>query len=169
MPTTDYNAIVDLGVREPADEILDALADYHPALIGGRRGTIVAIITLPAENLRQATLTALAVTTAAIGREPFGVHVMTTADFDAYWAGDGEEISVQEAAQILGVTASAVRQRLSAGTLPGTRKGRDWRLPRQAIEQLEAGKFKPFTQADVEGMVTGKSARRKDARALPAG
>ena len=83
MPITEYNAVVDLGLDTAPDDILDALLDYHPALARSPRGTVVAIITLSAESLRQATITALAVCERATGREVCAVEVMTTADFDA--------------------------------------------------------------------------------------
>ena len=84
MPTTEYNALVDLGLDGvPDDDLLDALIDYHPAIARSTRGTLEAIITLPAESLRQAVVTALAVCQHATGREPRAVEVMTTADFDA--------------------------------------------------------------------------------------
>ena len=84
MPTTHYNALADLGLDGvPGDDLVDALIDYHPAIARSTRGTLEAIITLPAESLRQAALTALAVCEHATGREPRAVQVMTTEDFDA--------------------------------------------------------------------------------------
>ena len=135
--STDYNAIVDLGIPgEPADELLAPLAVFHAVAAASRRGTVEVILTLPAESLRQAVTTALAVCQAASGREPVAVHVLTTADFDAgLWLTPGsDELSVAEAAELLGVTPSAVRQRLANRTLAGWRAGRDWRVPRAAVE-----------------------------------
>lgn len=88
MPTTEYNAVVDLGVDldpEAVDALLDALADYHSAMSVSPGGAVEAIITFPAETLRQAIATALAVCAAAAGREPkaVAVAVMTTREFDA--------------------------------------------------------------------------------------
>lgn len=86
MTTTEYNAVVDLGLTietDPDDVIIDALIDYHPALARSVQGTLEAIITVPAESLRQATITALAVCQSATGREARAVQVMTTADFEA--------------------------------------------------------------------------------------
>ncbi|WP_225753181.1 helix-turn-helix domain-containing protein [Actinotalea sp. Marseille-Q4924] len=53
-----------------------------------------------------------------------------------YWLGVVETLSIQEAAELLGVTASAVLQRVSSGSLPGRRVDRDWRLLRPASKRL---------------------------------
>lgn len=136
METTSYNAIVDIGVTTPDDAILDALTGYHAVLSSTAHGTLEVVITLPAEDLRQAATTALAVVAQAIGRSPRAIHVLTTEDYDAGLGTslEPETVSVNEAALILGVTPSAVRQRLALGTLPGRRVGRDWRVPRLALD-----------------------------------
>jgi excisionase family DNA binding protein len=45
-------------------------------------------------------------------------------------------ISVQDAAARLGVSADAVRKRISAGSLPAERRGRDWWVDRRFVDQL---------------------------------
>ncbi len=140
--STMYNAVIDVGRVEPLDEYLDQLDGYHAVLAGTPAGTLEVIISLPAESLRQAATTALAVVEAA-GLTPRTLDVLTSEDFDARHADDdGETISVAEAAELLGVTPSAVRQRLGSGSLPGRRVGRDWRLPKAGVEQLAAGQFR---------------------------
>lgn len=134
MTLTLYNAVIDVGRAEPRDEYLEALAEHSPVLAAAPRGTLEVVLSLPASSLRQAVVTALALVEAA-GLTPRSIEVLTSEDFDARSADDGATISVAEAAELLGVTASAVRQRLGAGTLPGRRIGRDWRLPRAAIER----------------------------------
>ena len=83
---TSFNAIVELDTTlgsDADDAIMDALLDYHPALASTSWGTVDAIITFPAESLRQAASTALAVVSAAApGVTVRSVQVMTTADFD---------------------------------------------------------------------------------------
>lgn len=138
MSTTSFNAVIDVGrIDVDASALLDDLAEYHTVLAGTPRGTVEVVMTLPAESLRQAASTALALIAAA-GHEPRTILVMTTDDFDIRNGLDPvpEDISVAQAAELLGVTPSAVRQRLAAGTLPGRRVGRDWRLPRADIEAL---------------------------------
>ncbi len=138
---TSFNAIVELDTSlgtDADDAIIDALIDYHPALAATPWGTVDAIITLPGEHLRQATTTALAVVSAAApGVHVRSVRVMTTTDFDVrngLEPDPADAVGVPEAARILGTSPQAVRQRLAAGSLPGTREGRDWRIPRVALE-----------------------------------
>lgn len=45
-------------------------------------------------------------------------------------------ISVQEAAQRLGVSADALRKRIADGTLPAHRRGRQWWLDARSVERL---------------------------------
>jgi excisionase family DNA binding protein len=49
---------------------------------------------------------------------------------------DRSPMSVQEAAARLGVTADAVRKRISAGGLSAERHGRDWWVDRRSVERL---------------------------------
>ncbi|GAA4627239.1 helix-turn-helix domain-containing protein [Cellulomonas oligotrophica] len=140
--STSFNAVVDVGrvdVENDADAILKALAGYHAVLAGTRRGTVEAIVTLPAETLAQAATTALAVVAAA-GGTPQSLQVMTTEEFDrrAGLAEDDEDLSVPQAAKRLRVTQQAIRQRLASGSLPGRRVGRDWRIPAAAVERVAA-------------------------------
>jgi len=136
--STDFNAVVDVGRVDPEAFDLDAFAAHSGVLAGSPLGTAEVILTLPAESLGQAAITALALVTAA-GYTPRAVRVMTAAAFDAEYGLDpADTISVTQAAAALGVTTSAVRQRLGSGSLPGSRDGRDWRLPRIAIEREAA-------------------------------
>ncbi|WP_149204612.1 helix-turn-helix domain-containing protein [Actinotalea subterranea] len=129
--TTDYNVIADLGRITPDSVDLDRLADYH-AVLGASplNDHVELIVTLPAASLRQAVSTALTVIEAQLGFEPFIVRAMPTAAFDQGFdvLDATRAISASEAAALLGVTASAVRQRLATGSLAGGRDGRDWRV-----------------------------------------
>jgi excisionase family DNA binding protein len=49
-----------------------------------------------------------------------------------------EELTSEEAAELLGVTASRVRQLLRSGVLPGGRIGRHWLLPRSESRRMGA-------------------------------
>lgn len=136
--TTEYNALIDIGSAKPDDVDLDAFAQHHGVLAGTPYGTLEVILTVPAETLQQAAVTALALVAAA-GHQPQALRVMTTDAFDnGYAQPEPQTFSVAEAAQVLGVTPSAVRQRLAGGSLPGRRDGRDWRIPRAAVDRLIA-------------------------------
>ena len=49
--------------------------------------------------------------------------------------GDSDLISVREAAERLGLTPVAVRRQISAGSLPATKRGRDWWIDRRRVER----------------------------------
>lgn len=129
----EYNARIEYQTREDIDDrLLDALADYHPATGRAPRGWVEAIITLPAENLRQAATTALAVAEAAHVAPLLAVEVLPTAEFDARHGLTPlpDLVSVTEAALLLGVSRQAVLQRLERGTLAGSKVGDTWVVQR---------------------------------------
>jgi excisionase family DNA binding protein len=133
----EYNAIIELDTTDPEAVDLEALAAHHGTLTESGWRTIEAIITTPADSLLQATATALAVVAVASRAAVRSVQVMSTEDFDRRWPltplPSWDTVSVKEAANLLGVSQQAVRQRLDRGTLPGERLGRDWRIPRDAV------------------------------------
>jgi len=134
---TDFNARLDYATRDEHahEQLVDAFSDYHPATGTTDLGNVGVHITFPAASLAQATTTALALAARYAGAQLLALEVMPTSEFDARVDADprGGEISVAEAAELLGVTPSAVRQRLATGSLPGARVGRDWRIPRAAL------------------------------------
>jgi excisionase family DNA binding protein len=138
---TDYNARIEYATRDgDDDDLIDALAGYHPAIARAPRGWVEAIITLPAETLRQATTTALAIAEVAgraalAGAEVLALEVLPTDEFDARngLAPMPALMSVTEAAAELGVSRQAVLQRLEAGSLPGTKVGNAWVVQAAAV------------------------------------
>jgi excisionase family DNA binding protein len=146
---TEYNARIEYRTRESVDDhLLTELAPYHPATGRSLGGWVEVTFTVPAETLRQATVTALAIAGAAYDAEPIAIEVLPTAEFDARLglAPLPEVVSVTEAAKKLGVSRQAVLQRLESGSLPGTKAGGTWVIPADAVlspqerrERLEAG------------------------------
>jgi len=145
--STDYNLTVEITSRFTADvaeELLDALADYHPAVGRSPRGRVEVIVTLPAADLRQAIATGLAVLErAAHPAKVTCVEAMTTKEFDARTDALNpveipELVSITEAADALGVSRQAVHQRIEAGTLPAAQIGKTWVIPKSAIAQAGA-------------------------------
>ena len=127
--SNEYNVMIDLGEVAPDDVDLDAMAEYHAVLAAGAvDGHLELIITLHADDLRQAVSTALTVTEARLSIPPFAVRALSTAGFDAGLdvLDQVVRLTVGQAADLLGVTTAAVRQRLDRGTIPGRRLGRDW-------------------------------------------
>lgn len=143
---TEYNAHIEWATRSgDDDELVDALVDYHPAVSRGARGHVSAEITLPAESLRQAVTTALAIAengavrAALDGAEVLALEVLPTAEFDQRNGLDPmpELVSVTEAAEELDVSRQAVLQRLESGSLPGTKVGKTWVVQARALETLK--------------------------------
>jgi excisionase family DNA binding protein len=140
---TDYNARIEYATRTPIDdELIDALGGHGPATGRTDTGWVEVHITLDAPDLTQAIVRALALGGRAHSTPLLGLEVIPTAEFDArVQAGDEPSgtIGVPEAAELLGVTASAVRQRLAHGSIPGERVGRDWRISRAVVARLAGG------------------------------
>ena len=135
---TMYNATIEL--HAPADavhglELVDALSGYHPAAGASQRGRLEVTVSLPAETLRQACTTALAVVEAAAGVQALTVEVMPTAEHDERLGIEAlpEVVGVTEAAAILGVSRQRVLQLVEAGTLPHQRAGNAVVISRAAV------------------------------------
>jgi excisionase family DNA binding protein len=146
---TRYNARIEYATREPVDDhLIHALVDHHPATGRSARGWVEATISLPAESLRQATVTALALAEAALAAEVLALEVLPTVEFDARLGATPlpELLTVSQVAEKLGVSRQAVLQRLESGSLPGQKLGNAWAVPADAAlspqerrERLEAG------------------------------
>lgn len=131
MNLTEYNVIADLGLTDHESVNLDDFAEYHAVLAASpANGHLELIVTVPGDGMRQAVSTALSVIQERLGFEPFVVRAMSTAAFDQGFdvLDSTSTITVREAADLMGVTPAAVRQRLASGSLAGYREGRDWRV-----------------------------------------
>lgn len=131
----DYNCTLTLEAtkltEEVGDDLIEAFVDYHPAAGMGRAGRVEVVLTLPAESARQAITTALALA-AATNLVVIGVEAIPTDLWDerASAVEVPELLSVNQAADLLGVTRQAVSQRLDSGSLRGVRVGKVWVIPR---------------------------------------
>jgi hypothetical protein len=79
-----YSATVELDDRSSdqlASQLLDLLADYQPAVGSTEAGRQEVVLTIPAETLRQAVTTTLAIVAAA-GRDAHALHVLPTTELD---------------------------------------------------------------------------------------
>lgn len=147
-----YNALVEVDRKVDArdvhedefGDVLQLLAQHHPALSVSPRGWAEARISLPAESLAQASATACVLVGQAFGAEAIAAQVMTEAEFLARqgWEPVPELVSVTEAAELLGVTRQAVLDRISRKTLPATKVGEGrtsgWVIPREALAAVLA-------------------------------
>lgn len=131
---TLYNADAIVRTKLDADDAVDALVGYHPAIGPSRRGHLEVLISLPAETLRQAINTSLAVLEQAVG-PVIAIEVLTTDDFDARHGLSPmpELLSVTEVAAELGVSRQAVLQRLESGSLTASRVGNSWVIQRASL------------------------------------
>jgi hypothetical protein len=137
----DWNVAVELAepavAEERATELLEFFDGYHPAVSAGYRNRPSVTITLPAENLRQALTTAVALVEAA-GGSPVYVEVMTTDEFDvrAGFVPVPKLTSASDAGEYLGVSRVRVNQMIDEGRFPSAQKvGNTYVIPTEAIWQ----------------------------------
>lgn len=130
MTAQSYNVIAELDTEfgpENAEQLLDPIADYSGAAGRSELGHAEVIFTVPADSVRQANSTALAI----LETYPWplrSVRVLLTADYDRLL--DGVDLppllSVQEAADRLGISRQAVIKAISTERLPAIRVGGTW-------------------------------------------
>jgi three-Cys-motif partner protein len=120
------------------DRVMGELEQYHPAIGVSPRGYADAQISLPAQSLAQACVTAAAVVSAAYGAAAIACEVMTEKEFDARQGHVPmpELVGVTEAAAMLGVSRQAVLQRIDSGSLPGEKIGRGYAIPLSALQAV---------------------------------
>ncbi|MET4614085.1 excisionase family DNA binding protein [Rhodococcus sp. PvR044] len=138
MTTQDYNVVAELDVpfdEGTSDQLLAPIADHGGAVGRSELGRTEVVFTLPADSVRQANTTALAI----LDTYPWpllSMRVLTTADFDRL--AEAVElpplVSVAEAASILGVARQSVLNAISTSKLPATRVGGTWVLRLSAVE-----------------------------------
>jgi excisionase family DNA binding protein len=140
-----YSAHVETDLRKtPADvdSLLEQLEQFHAALGMSPAGLFSVQMTVTGETLPQAAVVATAVVEAVVGAPVVSIEIMTETEFNRREGFDDVDdlVSVPEAAELLGVSRQAVGQRIRSGSLPGQRRGRDWMLPRKAVEAAAARK-----------------------------
>ena len=137
-----FNVRVELASRAAGEDedLIDALAGYSPAVSRSPRGWVEVNFSCPAQDLRQAISTGLALVAAATEDQVVVLEAMSTAEFDARLGFDPvpELLSVTEAAELLEVTRQRVLQMIDEGKLPGALIGKSNVIPRAAVEQLAA-------------------------------
>lgn len=140
-----YSAHVEVDLRKAPsdpDPLLEQLEQFHAAIGMSEHGLFAVQMTVTGETLPQAAVVATAVVESVVGAAVVAVEVMTEAEFNRREGWDDVEdlITVPEAAELLGVSRQAIGQRVRAKTLPAERRGRDWLLPRKAVEAAAARK-----------------------------
>lgn len=134
-----HTVTIEVDTKDPstsyAEQIIDALQHIHPAVSVSARGWVMVDVTLPAEHVAQAVALAISAVEQATGHPAIAVTAMTEEEADARegWDTLPDLVSVTEAAAELGVSRQAVLDRISRHTLPATKIGRDYAIPRSAL------------------------------------
>ncbi|MBP1054023.1 helix-turn-helix domain-containing protein [Rhodococcus qingshengii] len=138
MTAQPYNVVAELDApfdEENIDQLLDPIADHSGAVGRSELGRTEVVFTLPADSVRQANTTALAL----LDTYPWtllSMRVLTAADFDRLT--DAIElpplVSVTEAANTLGVSRQGVLNAIKTAKLPATRVGDTWVLRDAAVQ-----------------------------------
>ncbi|WP_461004555.1 helix-turn-helix domain-containing protein [Trueperella pyogenes] len=128
----DYTATATITTGLDIDTILDALTEYAGSIAETESG-YRAVFSYPADNLHQATKTALTIAETVGTPTAITVTPTATVDHDTKHGQLPPVISVTEAANILNITTQAVHKRIKAGTLPATRVGNGWIIPLAAV------------------------------------
>lgn len=137
-----YNARIETTRRgrltaADVDQLMDALAAYHPSISTSPHGYLTAHISVPAENIAQAATTALAVVSQATGADAITLELLTEIEFDQRqgYTTVPDLIGVADAAEILHVSPQRVRQMIDEGKLAAHRIGdRAYALVRTEVE-----------------------------------
>jgi excisionase family DNA binding protein len=137
-----YNALIEVNERTPLtdsriDALMDAISDYHGTVSQHPRGWVTLRITLPAENLTQATRTAITLAEHTTQASALRCDTMLEEEFDLRNGFDAapELITVSEAARVLNITRQAVLKQINDGKWKTARRvGRDWTL---ALSELD--------------------------------
>lgn len=138
---TEYTATVEVANKKPLAQVdtltaIDKLMPFDGAIGQHARGWWSATISVTADSLAQATTAAIALVEAAYSCEALSCEVMPFDEWDARrgWPTEIPElVSVTEAALALGISRQRVLQRINEKTLPATRIGRDYAIPRAAL------------------------------------
>lgn len=136
----DFNARVELDSRDfdeaAVDVLMDVVAEYHGAVARAVHGGRVELIfTVPADTIRQATITALSVVLAT-GHDVYALEVLPTDEFHRRIDATPmpELLSLTEAGEVLGVSRQRALALAQGGQLGAVQVGSTWVVPRAAVE-----------------------------------
>ena len=121
------------------EDILDAFADWHPAVGRSLEGRMEATLSIPADDLKQAARTAMALISENDSLpEVCRMNVLKASEHDRT---NGLSpvptlLSVSEAAAILNVSRQRVLQLIHDGRMHGIRVGNGWALYRTEVDEM---------------------------------
>jgi len=133
--------------RAKVGEYLEALDEYG-GQVGDSLAGAQATLTVEAATVAEACVLACAVVAEALGADAVGCYVITAAAARRQLGVHpelaelevGDLLSVNDVAELLGVTRQAVLARISSGTLQATKVGRDWAVSRAAVKPGRPGR-----------------------------
>lgn len=123
------------------DDLMEVLGPFGAAFGMSPRGWLGVRLTVPAEGLRQAAMSATSLVQAADPRlRPLALEVMPEDEWEARQAFAlpwrlSDVIGTNEAADMIGVSRQRVLQMVAEGKLPGLVVGHSYVIPKQSVEQ----------------------------------
>ncbi len=135
-----YTAEVDFKTSTTPDEIMEVIEAFHGVYTFREQRDEHAInISFPADSGKQAIAIATAVTE-KFG-EITGLKVLTSEEFDRQegFTHIPDLVSVTQAAQIMGITRSAVIQRIESGSIYAVKVGNAWVIPSGSLPPPKNG------------------------------
>ena len=138
MTAQPYNVVAELDVpfdEETVEQLIDPIVDYGGAVGRSELGRTEVVFTLPADSVRQANTTALAI----LEQYPstlLSLRVLTAADFDRLTETTELPplVSVSEAAEELGVSRQSILKSIKSAKLPATRVGDTWAVRKSVVQ-----------------------------------
>ncbi len=127
--------------EDRAGDIVELLAGYHPAVGRGSKNRLTITISLPADGLRQAITSGLAVIESHTGSSAVMLEAMTSSEFDVRNGLDPVPnlLSVTQVADELGQTRQAVLKAINSGRFTtATKVGDSWAIARSEVERRKS-------------------------------
>lgn len=138
MTAQPYNIVAELDApfdEDTVEQLIDPIADYSGAVGRSELGRTEIVFTLPADSVRQANTTALAI----LDQYPpalVSLRVLPASDFDRLT--EAAElpalVSVSEAAEELGVSRQSILKSIKTAKLPATRVGDTWAVRKSVVQ-----------------------------------
>jgi predicted DNA-binding transcriptional regulator AlpA len=135
---TAYVEVRERGVdQQRVGQLLERLIAYSATISQSPRGWLAARVTLPADNLLQATSSAVALVETVTGAQAVAAEVMLHTEFQARKSAVPmpELVGANDAAAMLGVSRVRVHQMIDDGTFPTAQKvGSGYVIARSDVE-----------------------------------
>ncbi|MDY5154271.1 helix-turn-helix domain-containing protein [Actinotignum urinale] len=128
----DYTATIEITTSKAPEDIHDALEAYGVSVAEQPEGYRT-IFTYPATTLKQAITTGLTLIESVGTPYTFEVKPSQLEEIENKSGNLPPLLSAKEAGERLGITPQAVKNRIEAGTLSGTKVGNQWIVPLHSV------------------------------------